>query len=751
MNSIAKVVADIALDREFDYLIPPSLEGKVALGSRVTIPFGRRRTQGYVVGFAGRSDHPNLKSVIGLVDEKPYVDGPMLELVRWAADYYCAPVEQVIRTVLPGAVRRQGARFRQRLFVFPEDSLHAAGSEHGQPLTPKQAAIRDLLLETGGSFLHVLVEALGVSAAPVRAMERKGLLRVGNAPLHRDPLSGRTILPTEALSLTAEQASALKTIDSCIEAIDASAGSGGAASDPAPGPHVVLLYGVTGSGKTEVYLQAIRQVLDRGRGAIVLVPEISLTPQTVERFHGRFGDRVAVLHSHLSEGERHDEWHRIRDGRASIVVGARSAVFAPVHDLGLIVVDEEHEPSYKQEEAPRYNARDMAVMRGSIQRCAVVLGSATPSIESWHNAVGGKYLLATLRNRVDNRRMPVMRVVDMRIETQSRGRAGVLSQDLIEAVRARLDRGEQTILFLNRRGFATSVICPRCGHVAGCDQCSVSYTYHRGDQRLRCHICGQQRSVPKTCPGCGDPAFRFAGFGTQRVENIVSKFFPHARIQRMDADVTTAKDSYDRILGDFRSGRTDILVGTQMIAKGLHFPNVTLVGVIYADLSLHMPDFRAGERTFQLLAQVAGRAGRGEVAGEVIVQTYTPFHMAVQAARRLDYEGMYDQEIEFRRELRYPPFTHLLCVTLRGGAEEKVSFCAGALADRLRQALPASVTVAGPTPAPLAKAKGKYRYQIMLRCGSVRTMTGPLKEALRETRMPKGIACTVDVDAISLL
>jgi len=552
----------------------------------------------------------------------------------------------------------------------------------------------------------------------------------------RDPFAGDVVLRSGPLELTPEQVKALAFVLEPLERRETA---------------VILLHGITGSGKTEVYLQAIADVLSRGRGAIVLVPEIALTPQTVERFMGRFGTGVAVLHSLLSEGERHDEWHRIRDGGARIVIGARSAVFAPVADLGLIVVDEEHEPSYKQEEPPRYQARDVAVMRGVMDDCAVLLGSATPSLESWHNAKAGKYRLVDLPRRADNRKMPAVRVVDMRIETQRTGHVSVFSRDLLEAMRLRLDRSEQTMLFLNRRGYSTSLVCPRCGHVARCGQCSVACTYHRHTDDLRCHLCGGVTAVPERCPGCGDPAFKFTGVGTQRVEDIVRRCFPAASVQRMDADVTTSRDSYERIFGDFRVGKIDILIGTQMIAKGLHFPNVTLVGVVYADLSLHMPDFRAGERTFQLLAQVAGRAGRGDVSGEVIVQTYTPMNPSIQAARRVDYEGFSDQEIEFRRELGYPPFAHLVCVTLRGASEERVSYCATILSQRLAKAVSPAVVVSGAAPAPLARIKGLYRHQVMLRCRSVKAMTGPLRAVLDGFRWPADVAIAVDVDALHLM
>jgi len=814
METIARVVVDVARDREFDYEIPAELRGAVRVGARVLVPFGRTERQGYVVGLADRSEARNLRPLLSLVGKKPLVDERILELARWMARYYCAPVEQAIRTVLPAAVRRKGSGHKEQLTVALEEPTPAAltrghpsqegilGKSLGSPelipssegwppkaagvgskLTPKQQSILDLLRAEGALSLAVLTARLDITAAPVKSLQKKGLVRLGRQRVARDPLAGRKVVPSQPLTLMPEQAAALEKIKAMMapemdERMAPSPqpspprGEGGedAARPRPPGtatereqessilnpksriqhPSVLLLYGVTGSGKTEVYLQAIAHVLERGRGAIVLVPEISLTPQTVERFASRFGARIAVLHSHLSDGERHDEWHRIHDGEADIVIGARSAVFAPVRNLGLIVVDEEHEPSYKQEESPRYNARDAAVMRGRMEGCAVVLGSATPSLESWHNAGSGKYALARLPHRADHRAMPKVRVVDMRMPAAA-GKGGVFSQELLDAIRQRLDRGEQTILFLNRRGYATSVLCPKCGAVAECPRCSVSYTYHSSTDNLRCHICGGARRVPAKCPGCGDPAFKFSGVGTQRVELLAGKFFPRARVQRMDTDVTRTRDAYDRILGDFRTGKIDILVGTQMIAKGLHFPNVTLVGVVYADLSLHMPDFRAGERTFQLLAQVAGRAGRGDVPGEVIVQTYTPFHPAVQAARRVDFEGLCDQELEFRRELSYPPFVRLVCVTLKGRSEDKVSYCAGLLAKRLREAMPERVLVSGAAPAPLARAKGAYRYQVMIRGAAAGVMTGPLAQVLRDLRLPKGVTCAADVDALSLL
>jgi primosomal protein N' (replication factor Y) len=521
---------------------------------------------------------------------------------------------------------------------------------------------------------------------------------------------------------------------------------------------VFLLHGVTGSGKTEVYLQAIAHALAQGKGAIVLVPEISLTPQTIERFKARFCSGplrtlVAVLHSHLSTGERHDEWHKIRQGRARIVIGARSAIFAPVEPLGLIVVDEEHEYSYKQEEAPRYHARDVAVVRGQREGAVVILGSATPSLESYYNAQRGKYTLLELRQRADDRHLPVVRVVDMRHERREQG-PPIFSRMLREAILRRLEAHEQTILFLNRRGYSTALQCPKCGYVAGCPNCSVALTYHRRDQRLCCHICGHQAPAPTVCPrpDCRNPAIRYFGLGTQRVEEALNRLFPHARVQRMDSDVLQRKEDYRRILGDFRTGRSDILLGTQMIAKGLHFPNVTLVGVIYADLSLHQTDFRAAERTFQLLAQVSGRAGRGDVEGEVIVQAFTPFHPAIQYARRHDFVSFYEQEIEFREQLNYPPLSRVALLTLKGRNEEKVKFTAEHLKRELAKAVEdwPHLVLAGPAPAPLLRAETYYRYQIMLRTRHMSRLSRVLTRVGDAFPLPDHVSLTIDVDPVNL-
>ena len=464
-----------------------------------------------------------------------------------------------------------------------------------------------------------------------------------------------------------------------------------------------------------------------------------------------------MLHSHLSSGERHDEWHKIRQGRARIVIGARSAIFAPVEPLGLIIVDEEHEHSYKQEESPRYHARDVAVVRAQREGAVVVLGSATPSMESYHNAQRGKYRLLQLAGRATEQKMPVVRVIDLRIEARKTksGATAIFSHELKEAITQRLERREQTILFLNRRGFSTSLQCPKCGYVAGCPNCSVSLTFHRAAQKLLCHVCGHEEAVPRECPNpeCRNPAIRFSGLGTEKVEDTLTRLFPKARIARMDRDTLKRKDDYRRILTEFRTGKLDILVGTQMIAKGLHFPNVTLVGVLYADLSLHVPDFRAGERTFQLLTQVSGRAGRGDVEGEVFVQSFTPFHPAIQYARRHDFLGFYDQEIEFRDQLKYPPAARIALLTLKGRNEDKVKFTADAIRQELDRRLSTwrDLIIAGPAPAPLLRAETFYRHQIMLRTKTMSRLSKELTELQTGFPLPDDLTLTVDIDPVNLV
>jgi len=786
---IARVSLEIALRKEFDYLIPPGLAAQIDVGSRVQVPFGPRKVLGVVTALAEESAHARLKPILKVIGAQTLVTPKVLKLARWIADYYCCAPETALKSVLPEAVRKEESGWRERLFVR---ALPPAGEF---PKLPKrQQAVWNVIEERRELPLQELVELCETTAATVRKLEDRGLIEIAPQISERDPYAREHILPSQPLPLNPAQETALAKI---IEAMDRREdgrsklenGKAGPSSILHPPSSTFLLHGVTGSGKTEVYLQALAHALEQGQGAIVLVPEISLTPQTVERFKARFNSGklqtlVAVLHSHLSAGERHDEWHKIRQGRARIVIGARSAIFAPVEPLGLIIVDEEHEHTYKQEEAPRYHARDVAIMRGQMENAVVVLGSATPSMESYYNCKKGKYTLLELPERVDDQKMPHVRVVDMRQAAHKEKGIPIFSPQLKEAITQRLERKEQTILFLNRRGYSTSLQCPKCGYVAQCPNCSLPLTYHRIDQRLSCHICGHNEKVPSVCPNekCKNPAIRYAGTGTQKVEEALAKLFPHARVRRMDADTMKRKDDYRKVLGDFRAGKTDILVGTQMIAKGLHFPNVTLVGIIYADLALHQPDFRAGERTFQLLTQVAGRAGRGDVEGEVFVQAFSPFHPAIQFARRHDFTGFYDQEIEFREQLKYPPASRVALLTLKGRNEDKVKFSADHLKRELEKKLqtgeskgragsplPATHTqtndgahgvtrstdfkdliIAGPAPAPLLRAEQFYRYQIMLRTRAMTKLSQALAKIVQSLALPEDVSLTVDIDPVNL-
>jgi primosomal protein N' (replication factor Y) len=759
---IARVTLELALRREFDYLIPSELIGQIDVGSRVQVPLGARKVLGCVTALAEESAHTKLKSILKVIGAQTLVTGKVLKLARWIGEYYCCAPEIALKSVLPDAVRQEKAGWREQLYV---KTLPFSGEL--PKLTKRQKEIWNIVEEQREIRLQELIELGQTTAGTIRQLENKGLVTISPQISERDPYAREHILPSLPLSLNPSQAAALEQI---VAAMDRRGNPKTAERSPkerrnpkveggGDGLSVFLLHGVTGSGKTEVYLQAIAHAMEQGHGAIVLVPEISLTPQTVERFKARFSSGklqtlVAVLHSNLSGGERHDEWHKIRQGRARIVIGARSAVFAPIDPLGLIIVDEEHEHTYKQEESPRYHARDVAIMRGQMENATVVLGSATPSMESFYNCTRGKFKLLQMLERVDEQKMPVVRIVDMRQTLRLGKGIPVLSPQLKEAITQRLERREQTILFLNRRGYSTSLQCVLCGYVAKCPNCSISLTYHRPQQKLVCHICAHTEAVPAACPNenCRNPAIRYSGLGTQKVEETLNKVFPEARTVRMDSDALKRKEDYRRILGDFRAGKIDILLGTQMIAKGLHFPNVTLVGIIYADLALHQPDFRASERTFQLLTQVAGRAGRGDIEGEVVVQAFTPFHPAIQYARRHDFIGFYDQEREFREQLKYPPFSRIALLTLKGRNQEKVEFYAEHVKRDLNRLLSdiKDVVIAGPAPAPLLRAETFYRYQIMLRAQRMSGLSKKLAQMMQSLSLPEDLSLVVDVDPVDL-
>ncbi len=739
MASYARVLPDRAGDRALDYAIPEAFANSVAPGSRVRVPLRAKQVLATVIETLDVSAVKFPREIQAVIGGAPLIRPSLLGIARWISEYYCCPLETAMAAVLPQVVRQ--GKIKARRLNFARLAKKASAEEMAQlgRKAPRQLdALRALQSAGGPRPVAELAQSAGVNESVFRALERHGWLTIEAQVVAREPFSGETFLPTSKLMLNDEQRVAVEALNQAIE-------------DPS---RPLLLFGVTGSGKTEIYLQAIQHALSLGRTALVLVPEISLTPQTVERFKARFADfqqEVAVLHSHLSAGERYDEWYKIHSGATRIVIGARSAVFAPLDRLGIIIVDEEHEGSYKQEEAPRYHARDVAVLRAQRERCAVVLGSATPSMESWRNVQTGKYRLLQLRQRVDGRRMPLIRVLDMRRTARSSGFDAICAPALVDAIRKRLADGEQTILFLNRRGFSTTMLCQACGYVCRCVDCSVSLTYHRDAAQLACHICGYNERTPKACPACKDPAIRHSGVGTQKVEDAVKRMFPNARVARMDADAMSRKHAYYQTLQAFKEGTIDILVGTQMIAKGLHFPNVTLVGIINADLSLHLPDFRAGERTFQLLTQVAGRAGRGEVEGEVLVQTFTPFSPAIQFARHHDFDGFFEQELEFRERFGFPPFSRMILITVRARLRELAEFTAQTLVRRLKEAAPPKTALGDTAPAPLEKARGYYRFQTTLRGASPRQLTGAVQQTLAALSLPEDVFIAVDVDPVNLL
>src|SRR5438552_1781128 len=709
-----RVIIDRAIHRELDYAVPEGLADRVGVGSRVRVPFRDKTALGTVVAVPEQSEAKGIRSIEAIVGDAPILSEQLLELARWIGTYYCCPIEAVMRSVLPQVIRRAEVGWKKQLFVQPASNVDQGEMEKLRRRAPRQAELLEAIAKLEKPVRAAeLIRQTSLDNQTLRALVKRGLAELREEAVVRDPHADEQFIATSNLVLNPEQLFALKEVTQALDL---------------PGSaRPILLHGVTGSGKTEIYLQAIRAALERGHSAIVLVPEISLTPQTVERFKGRFAeaqDTVAVLHSHLSQGERHDEWHKIHSGRARIAIGPRSAVFAPLKNLGLIVVDEEHENTYKQEEAPRYHARDVAVVRATIEKCAVILGSATPSLESYHNATTGKYRLAALTQRVDEKQMPLMRVVDLRQERRKERAIAILSGKLRGAIADRLEKREQTILFLNRRGFSTSLLCTNCGEARNCPNCSVALTFHRNVARLSCHLCGHTAAVPRKCPACGKDALIYAGFGTEKVESTVAHIFPKAMVRRMDADSMTRKEAYRETLRNFRAGKIDILVGTQMIAKGLHFPNVTLVGIIHADLALPLPDFRAGERTFQLLTQVAGRAGRGETPGDVFVQTYTPFSPSIQFARHHDFAGYVEQELEFRERCDFPPFKHAVLITVHSKSEDKAKFVADVLAREMKRLLTTNHDVMGnPTPAPLAKVQNLYRFQIILRSDQILKLT----------------------------
>ncbi|WP_342472881.1 primosomal protein N' [Metasolibacillus sp. FSL H7-0170] len=802
MARIAKVIVDVAaypVDRPFDYIVPADWYDLIECGCRVKVPFGPRNVLGFVVELGSETDVPldKIKPVAQVLDMEPVLTEEMLALAKWLKkETICYEID-ALQVMLPSALRAKyekmvhlqaplealspfiAALFQKSSKVnFKQFDKQGLLKELKQAIKQQQVRLENEVRQQGNikeirkvqihadvAYLtkieqqlskrakkqiqlvqwmqthcgevfspDAIYEQVGVTASVLQALIESGAAQYIQEEVYRDPFT-KDVGQTTALQLTDEQQKALNQITAAMERRH---------------NETFLLHGVTGSGKTEVYLQAIWQALQDGKEAIMLVPEISLTPQMTDRFRSRFGELVAVLHSGLSVGEKYDEWRKIQQGKVKVVVGARSAIFAPFQNVGLIILDEEHESTYKQEDAPRYHARDVAIWRSKFHHCPVILGSATPALESFARAKKGVYTLLTLRQRAKQQALPSVEVVDMREELKQ-GNRSMFSTSLIEAMRDRLIRQEQIVLFLNRRGYSSFVLCRDCGTVVQCPNCDISLTYHRYNEKLKCHYCGYDEYVPQSCPQCQSEHIRFFGTGTQKVEEEIYKLFPEAKIVRMDVDTTSHKGAHEQLLDVFASGQANILLGTQMIAKGLDFPNITLVGVLSADTSLHLPDYRASERTFQLLTQVSGRAGRHDLPGEVIIQTYTPEHYAIELAKEQQYEPFYTREMHARHQAGYPPYYYLALVQVSHEDVMLAAEYAGRVADYLRSNLSFGVAIIGPTTASISRINNRYRYQCLIKYKIEPNLIDTLLQLIKIYRTDwskKGIQLIVDLDPV---
>ncbi len=793
----------VPVDRPFTYEVPLTMRQRTQAGCRVWAPFGTRRLTGVILRAHNEPPEYETREVLSLIDEEPVLDAELLKLAHWIAEYYCAPLGEVLRGMLPlgGEMRRTtqyllteaGRDMARQLSVTPvkdaaasvltmleerprsaeylstkvegaktalrglvkrgwvisetqqqeRDPLRASAERlkveflrRAEPDLKLKKSQRELLafleLHPGEHNLAELGDRLRKASEDARALSRRELVR-----LTTEDLSIASGFERPVPQLNAHQQQAFDTIRAAIEANTF---------------QPFLLQGVTGSGKTEVYLSSIEAALALGKNALLLVPEIALTPAVAGQFFHRFGKQVAILHSAFGDAERAEQWRRIRNGQARVVVGTRSGVFAPVQNLGLVIVDEEHDGSYKQQETPRYHGRDIALIRAKDVGAVAVLGSATPSIETRFNAESGKYGLLRLPERIAGRPMPEVQIIDMRTEFLETKKQATFSRKLLEEMRQRLEQGEQTMLLLNRRGFSSFMVCRACGERLQCENCSVVLTHHRRDRRMLCHYCGYAEKVPTECPKCGSDYIQFLGTGSERVEEELHQHLPTARIARLDRDTASGKGTFERILQAFRNGEIDILVGTQMIAKGHDIPNVTLVGVVLADIGLSMPDFRAGERSFQLLTQAAGRAGRGDTPGRVIVQTLNPEHYAIRYAAVQDYEDFYKKEIEYRKWLRYPPFSALANLLVRAEKQEEALRLATQLGHVLMPP-PEGVRVMGPAEAAMLRLKNEFRYQILLKAAKRSVLRQVLNDLRRFAEREKwsATALVIDVDPISIL
>lgn len=739
----AEVVVNAPIDKTLHYSVPDTLSARIGIGKRLKVPLGSRFVDGYCVGFSDRPANisaTKIKAVVEVQDAPIAVDPATLRLTKQISQRYHCPWGSAIEVTLPSAIKRghRARRIRAVRLTKDKGEIREAMAAVAKR-APRQAwALRVLLEAEGEITLRELSNQSGCGITSIKAMAKKGLVEFYETVPGRNGTLKPSVLKSPHLKLTTEQQHALDMIRSRL----AEGRSG-----------VVLLQGVTGSGKTEVYLQAINEVVQKGLGAIVLVPEVSLTPQTIERFSARF-DNVSVLHSYLTGAEHHTQWQAIREGTSQVVIGARSAVFAPVKRLALIVVDEEHESTYKQDNSPRYHARDVAIMRAREEAAVVVLGSATPSLESYFNALIGNYSRAVLTKRIGERPLPPVEVVDMRQEFHVGRATRLLSHRLEHYMRRSLSRGEQVILFLNKRGFSPFISCPRCGYVLRCGRCDIALTYHKRYHLALCHYCHGEAQPPEECPDCKGAKMNYFGLGTERIEDEIKRYFPDCKSMRMDSDTMKGRNVHERAFRALKDGEIDILIGTQMIAKGLDFPNVTLVGVISADTILNLPDFRACERTFQLLSQVAGRTGRGERGGRVVIQSFNPNQYAILAAARHDYEGFAERELEYRRALGYPPFGVMARIVYSGRNKDSVRRRALQTAGVLREIASGNgekLDVLGPGPAPISRIKNNFRWHLTLKA----TSYDGLREALNRVGSRKGsyrgVKETIDVDPYNML
>jgi primosomal protein N' (replication factor Y) len=739
----AGIVFNRPIDQVFTYRVPARLDELVRPGQRVRVPLGRgnKPAVGYCVRLEAEApagiEPGRVKEVIDALDDPPLIDAAMLDLTRWMAGYYACSWGQALDAVVPAGVKNQAGTKVGTFLTVPDEVRQSLET---LALPSKQAEALAVLCRSNEPLtIADLCRLAKCASGPIAALRQRGYVHTVRRRLPKEafPASAASDADADAKpipTLTAEQAAVMAALTPALEGDEFA---------------TFLIHGVTGSGKTEVYLSAIERVVARGREAIVLVPEISLTPQTIRRFRRRFG-RIAVLHSHLSDAERHRHWRSIAAGEVQVIVGARSAVFAPARRLGLIVIDEEHESTFKQETTPRYHARDVAVKRAQLERRPILLGSATPALETWRNAALGRYVRLPMMARVGARPMPKVELIDL---SHERLPLGGLSEPLRQAMIASLQDDGQVMLLLNRRGFHTFVICPnpRCNQVLKCHACDVALTYHKGRRLLICHTCDAERQRPPACPHCRAPNLHYGGIGTERLEREVETAFPEYVARRMDSDTMRTPGSHEKVLAAFRSGEIRILLGTQMIAKGLDFPNVTLVGVVNADTALHMPDFRAAERTFQLVAQVAGRTGRGDRPGRVLVQTFAPDHYAIDCASRHDYEGFVACELPERQRFGMPPFGRLARLIGRGPDEPIVRGFMEELSQRLRDAAPAEVTMHGPAPAPISKIRNLYRYHLRLRSGTPRPLQALWQAIAPTIAPPHGVELAIDVDPVNLL